>query len=440
MRKMQIIESSPNPCSVRPLDDRAPGARPMFALKRADLRDLNLIGWAICAFVMTIVYTSVRVGGERDFVYFYSLGHLLNHYSPARLYDFALQQNIADAFQPEPLKGGYFGALAYPPYLAMFFQPFAMLPYWTACRLWLAISLALYVTGLCLLIRRFCDADILHRSLFLLFGLSFYPIIPWVLLGGQVSAVGFLAMALAVCWEASERHFLSGIALSICTYKPTLLILILPMLLVIRRPKTLAGFATGALTLVAVATLAAGPRIWMSYVAASSSFAATISHVLPVTLDVRALATAVPHAGLFTRGLFVCAGGLAGACLAGTWWRARKYSRHSPATLTWATTITWTLLLNVYVPIYDSLLVLVSIIATAAILIRFAPRVFFGLCLALLVSSCFSNWLSSRTGWQILTPVLAAIGIFQMSACFRVSNESDRTLAGQASNRELTTG
>ena len=63
----------------------------LLGLKRGDLRDLNLIGWAMFAFVVTIaLQISLRQDDQRDFVYFYSIGHLLNHYSPARLYDFPL--------------------------------------------------------------------------------------------------------------------------------------------------------------------------------------------------------------------------------------------------------------------------------------------------------------------------------------------------------------
>ena len=415
---MRIIESSPQPARVLPVSDEPPGSRLMFAPKRADLRDLNYIGWAICAFVVAMgLHQSLGKEGDRDFFYFYTLGYLLNHYSPARLYDFTLQAKTVEGMLHGPLNG-HLGGVAYPPHVAMFFQPFAMLPFWTAYRLWLAISVTLYVTGLCLLIKRFCGGDLFQRSLFLWFGLSFWPFIPWILHSGQLSTIGFLALALAVYWEDLGRHFLSGLALSVCTYKPTLLLLILPMLLITRRSRTLAGFGVGALAAFALAALAAGPQIWVDYIGASARYAGEISRVSPVTLDLRAFAGAFPY---FARALFVFAGGLAGACLAGIWWKARKYPQRAPVTLIWATTITWTLLLNVYIPVYDSVLVLISLIASAAILVRYAPRLFSGLCLVLLVSSYFTTRLSTHTGWQFLTLVLAAIGILQIFVCWSVS-------------------
>ena len=192
-----MVDLSPHPSKVRPLHDSSPGSQRMFALKRADLRDLNFIGWAVFALVATIaIHQSLREGEQRDFVYFYAIGYQLNHFSAVRLYDFSLQKNIVDTILPDAPRVGQFGPFAYPPHTAMFFQPFAMLPYWTTCRLWLVINLILYLTGLCLLIRRFCGGDLLQRSLFLLFGLSFWPFINWILLGGQLSAIGFVAMAL----------------------------------------------------------------------------------------------------------------------------------------------------------------------------------------------------------------------------------------------------
>jgi hypothetical protein len=421
----------------------------VFAVKRtdrSDRRDLTFIAWVIFSFIVTIaLYQSLRQSEQqRDFVYFYSIGHLLNHYSPLRLYDFVLQENIANAMLPEPLKAGagYLGGFAYPPYVAMFFQPLAMLPYWTAFCLWLVISLTLYLTGLCLLIQRFCDEDALQRSLFFLFGLSFWPFINWILLGGQLSAIGFLGMALAIYWEDLEFPFLSGLTLSICLYKPTLLLMILPMLIVIRRPRTLAGFGVGAFTQIAVASIAFGPQIWAPYLEATLSYGAGISHVLPVTVDLRAISDAASHSSRFMQVLSVFCAGVAGAFLVGIWWKERRCAQHGPVTLTWATTITWTLLLNLYVPVYDSVLVIISIIATAAVLIRFAPRTFFGLCLVLLVSSYVSTWLSSQTGWQLLTPVLAAIGILQMSACMSIeqARHSNDARYHSSGGRTFTTG
>jgi len=47
-----------------------------------------------------------------------------------------------------------------------------------------------------------------------------------------IAMIGFFALALAFREEVRKRPFVSGLALSICLYKPTLLLLFLPMLLI----------------------------------------------------------------------------------------------------------------------------------------------------------------------------------------------------------------
>jgi hypothetical protein len=385
----------------------------VFRVKRGDLRDLSFIAWAIFAFVAIIsAYASYQPREQRDFVYFYAIGQLLNENPPSRLYDFDLQKKLIESLQPIPPTEGHWGAFAYPPQTAMMFQPFALLPQWTAFRIWAVLSLAAYLTGLWVLTRRFCGPDLLERSLFFWFGLSFWPFINWMLLAGQLSGIGFLAMSLALYWEDRERFALSGLALAICTYKPTLLVLILPMLVIMKRARTLAWFAGCAAAIASAATIAGGPGIWPAYLATTRRYAAGVAGVKPPTMDLRSLGAAIPHGGwaLLVLGL------IAGAYLVWLWTRARTAGR-TYTTLTWATTLTWTLLLNLYIPIYDSVQVVVSAIATAAVLMRFAPRLFVTLCGLLLVAGFVSTWLSGHLGWQILTPVVAAVGILQIRTC-----------------------
>jgi len=45
--------------------------------------------------------------------------------------------------------------------------------------------------------------------------------------------------------------------------------------------------------------------------------------------------------------------------------------------LVWAATLTWTLVLNLYVPIYDSVLVVLSVIATAGVVKHFPEKRFY---------------------------------------------------------------
>jgi hypothetical protein len=353
-------------------------------------------------------------------VYFYGLGYLLNHYSPAHLYDFPLQISVFQHIGATPPKGESWGPFAYPPQVAILFQPLANLPFMIAGRIWQAISVAAYMSGLWLLLGRFCPPEATKRSLWFCFGLLFWPFVSWILIAGQLSAIGFAAMALALRWEDDGHHFSSGLALSVCTYKPTLLILILPMLAVIGRWRTLTGFATGSLVVFACGIWYGGLQVWRDYITASGRYVSGgIPHVIPARLDLKALMAAVPPDWQWLDWLFVVAGGAAVVWLAFGWRRFRETAGQRPATLIWITTVTWTLLLNVYVPVYDSVLAVGGLIASAEVLRRLFPRMFLASCLTLLVCSYVSTWLSGITGWQLLTPVLAAIGCLQMFACLR---------------------
>src|SRR5437763_12599852 len=90
------------------------------------------------------------------------------------------------------------------------------------------------------------------RSLILLLALAFEPFIMECWLGGQLSAFGFFCVALALRLDLAGRPFRSGLVLGLCFYKPTLLVLLLPMLVVGRRFRTLAGMAATGLALLGV--------------------------------------------------------------------------------------------------------------------------------------------------------------------------------------------
>jgi hypothetical protein len=86
--------------------------------------------------------------------------------------------------------------------------------------------------------------------------------------------------------------------------------------------------------------------------------------------------------------------------------------------LAWAATLTWTLLLNVYVPIYDSILVVLSVLITAGVL-KDVPQEPLRRRLSILWPVIFAAaWVTVRAAaaWhiQILTVLLAALGVLQL--------------------------
>ena len=198
-----------------------------------------------------------------DFTYFYGIGHIVNDYPAARLYDYGLQlQVFNDIYRPSTRA---YGPSPYPPFVAVFFSLFAHFGFRLAFFLWMACSLFLYGVGIVAAVKDFFPNERIKVSLIFCFAVAFYPFFWGIFVNGQITSVAVGAVGLAVYLERRMRFIQSGLALSILAYKPTLLVLLIPMLLVTRRFRTLAGFATGVAALMLVGTAFGGLQIWPEY-------------------------------------------------------------------------------------------------------------------------------------------------------------------------------
>jgi len=190
-----------------------------------------------------------------------------------------------------------------------------------------------------------------------------------------VNTVIFFAVALALHEEKNERPIRSGLALSLCLYKPTILLLVVPMLLVTRRIRAFAGFACGALLLVAITTAFEGATIWEEFLGAIFSFGNSSvgmkSHsILPLAkyVDLSSFSSNLPEGRSGPAvAIFAIASLATFVVLIRFWWSSRTKGDNYNALL-WAATLTWTLVLNIYVPLYDSILVVLSMLVTAGTL------------------------------------------------------------------------
>jgi hypothetical protein len=208
-----------------------------------------------------------------------------------------------------------------------------------------------------------------------LLAFSFEPFVIECLHGGQISAVAFFAICCAIRLSLTSRPVSAGLVLALCTYKPTLLPWILPMLLVMRQWRTLVGFATGASALAVISIATVGPQVCFDYVhmllgyAGRTSSAGAGGFQLCKFVDLNSffkqLGTPTPlvWATLLS----------ASAALAMHVWRirprnAQDASNHLP--LAWAVAVTCTVVLNLYVGVYDSILIVPAIALTASALLR----------------------------------------------------------------------
>ena len=412
-----------------------------------DLKGMNVVCWTMfVTFLVVPLFVSLRVqfktgsGSIRkfdsDFVYFYGIGHLLNEYPAVNLYDYNLQQKIFN--QIYPAHEAFYGPSPYPPYVALFFRPFARVSFESAYLLWMGISLALYIVGIAATVKVVFPRERLKISLIFCFALAFYPFVFGTLLNGQLASVAVFSIGLAIFQERHSNPFCSGLALSILAYKPTLLFLLLPMLFLTRRFKTLFGFIFGTVILILVATAFTGIQIWPAYAHMLGRFghSAGLSDQSALQLwkyiDFVSLSYAIPR-GRSRAGvaILICLASTIASGLAVLLWKSVKVGRSSQY-LAWAATLTWTLMINVYVPIYDSVLITIAVVLTLGALKDLEWRVATGwitfLSLLIFAVSWKTEGLAKSHGIQLLSIFLAALGLGQLFILYRANRQYDRSL------------
>jgi len=263
----------------------------------------------------------------------------------------------------------------------------------------------------------------LKGSLAFCFALAYPPFLMNTLMNGQLASVAVCCVCLAIALERRSKPIISGLALSVLMYKPTLLILLLPMLLLTRRLKTLVGFVTGTVILVLVSTAFMGVQVWPVYADFLRRFGQLSQTEGRSALlrwqfvDLNSLSYAVPggrsRAGLI---ILISVVAIVAVWLAALLWRSSAGSKPVQS-LAWATVLTWTLVLNIYVPIYDSVLLTIALIVMLGALRELewkgSEGWFFSLALLIIAVSWVTEPIAQSKGIQLLTVLLFAIGLWQ---------------------------
>lgn len=363
-----------------------------------------------------------------EFMPFYTVGRMLNE-SSSQLYE-------SDSFLKEydrlfPRVAGGAPLYAHAPFEALIFRPFARLPFKSALVAWQAVSVVFICVGFTLV---WLSGQSLPRSLLplaLLLAISSQPVSVSLILKGQVSGLVFLWIALAIWFQRRGWEYRSGVALSLCLAKPTLLILLLPMLGVGRRWRMLLGFLCGAAFAGVVSLMVVGRRGCIDYVMTLLRF----GRVATTTSDgVFSPPSLYVDFNSFIRMLTGWSGALPllllaalGTCIVPglvTLWRHGPEGWTARLRLTWACTITWTMLLNVYVPRYDTPIVMLGILLMVDVLLVTGQgrlplllQVLFGLLYVI-------PWIPSVpiSGAALLQPytvVLLALGTYQLWLAMR---------------------
>lgn len=401
-------------------------------LNRAYIQFTCLLVLAVFLVVFLISFaTSVRghtIFGPylgADFGAVYVAGKIFTTQSPGRIYDSTLQDRL---YREEFPKAPSDSHLPYvnAPFFVLPFTLLSRLPYSWAYLCWVILSLSLFLVGFKLIWKSLDGIPRAAGFAALLLAVSFMPFLMECLAGGQTSAVGFFCFAVAITSERHRRQILGGLALSLCLYKPTLLLLTMPMLVVTRRSNMLLGFIIGSLVLTLVSFAAVGWQgisgfinTLISFTDASTSSASGLrswkyadinSFFRPLLQDYSTLRW------MLTGGTLLI--GL--AVLIKTWWLSDRTNRLQQD-MVWALTISGTLVLNLYVGIYDVTLVVLSVLLTSSVLYQRAvggqtslPSSYKLILLLLYLVPWISQPVARLTGVQILTLVLASLVAYQL--------------------------
>jgi hypothetical protein len=399
-----------------------------FLRDRLSAHRVRVVAWMVLTIVVTLQIISFATATDRqtifgpllgaDFAGFYNAGRILNH-SPSRLYDVALHSKLYhELFPTAPAEESL--PYAHAPFFALLMLPLGLLSYPLAYLLFLIAQPAVYIAGLLAIrpVLKHLDADALRTAALL--ALSYLPFLIENWMGGQVAAFGFLWMAIALNRALSQRPFAGGLALSMCLYKPTLLVLLLPLLLIGRQFRTLLGVAAGGIALVGVSLLTIGLdgcagylRLLLNYGAGASAAGGfrTFKYVDVVSFFRLAFGETILSNVLVI--------GVAAALLvvvARVWW---DYPRHDDdgRRLAWAAALTLTPILNIYAPIYDTLLPILGLLLTADVLARRHPAMPDGFKLVLVltyIAPMITQGLAATVGFQLFTLVLIGVGLYQL--------------------------
>jgi hypothetical protein len=150
----------------------------------------------------------------------------------------------------------------YPPQLALLLKPLGRVDYQAALACWSLVSAAAYAVA-AWLVARGSALGLARWTAALLF--AAFPAFQQVLLYGQVSTLGVLAMAMAwTAWSGGHR-LLAGVALGALAFKPPLLTVALAAAVIAPSPALWAGIAAGILGEVAAVAAVAGTAVWVDY-------------------------------------------------------------------------------------------------------------------------------------------------------------------------------
>lgn len=392
---------------------------PYLRLLASAIVVMGIVLAVICSTTSDQGTSAVGIPWGADFAGFYVAAQILDQGDAAHLYDRDLHAQLYHRLLPKLPKDEII-PYVHPPFVAGTLRLLTRFPYDFAVALWMLFTLLLYIAGTLIMLQVCPELDRHHRWLVVLLAVSFEPFLFECWLGGQLSAVGTFSFALCYYFLKKDRPLLAGVALGLCFYKPTLLLLMIPMLLAGRQWLMLTGMTLTGLLYLAFSLLMAGWECTLGYIDVLLAFRQQSSgaeqfvirewkyvdvnhfwqmltgHTIgkQAVLGVISLAILTPLVGWF-------------------WWRDRGL----PTDRLWAATLLMVPVVNLYFGIYDTVLVVQAAIIITTLVMREnngrlsgSPWVY-GL-LALALVPWFTQPVAKSVGVQWLTLVLLGLSVY----------------------------
>lgn len=224
----------------------------MPGVKAGRLSSRLLLSAALVTLVASTLVGSVATLPDiraTDFPSFYAAGRILLAGQRAKLYDLATQQATLRVVIGTPRELYY----THPAFEALAFAPLARLALAWAYGLWMGVNFAALVLT-AFAFRR--AIPLAREGYWSLLGLVFLPAI-WSVSAGQDSPLLLLGLALGYALMP-ERPVLAGLIMSTLAIKFQYILILGPLLLLLRRRRTVAGLAVGCFFLAVVSLAVTG--------------------------------------------------------------------------------------------------------------------------------------------------------------------------------------
>jgi hypothetical protein len=343
-----------------------------------------------------------------DYPAFFIAGQVLNS-TPERLHDLALQEKLYHQLIPDAPAGQF---LFYPsaPFLAIIFRPLALLPYAWSYLAWLAIGAVVAMAAYWLMWKASPGLAGGDWLTVMLAAFSFTPFLLEGWIGGQPSALTVFCAALAIYLRQRGHKFSAGMALATLAFKPTLMLLLVPMLLITRSFRVLSGVIAGGLGLLALSVWAVGCEGCMRFLRYLVVYA-QVERANPEALrswkyvDLRSAAYPIFHHPSLWSSVVLAVLIIAGATLL---WRTWRHS--TDWRLAWATALIWTPVLSPHCAIYDTALLIPAVILVAPT--QKTSDWFLPLVALVYVTAWCSQPIAAVAGFQPLSATIILLGLY----------------------------